>query len=74
MDSLERQMEDQRERIQRTLDQTKGPGRLRTALEKLWGTLPSFPRRTSTQNAEERGATTERPDGEASRRKWRFWR
>jgi hypothetical protein len=74
MDSLERQMEHQREQIQRTLNQTKGSGRLRTGLEKLWGTLPSFPRRTSAQNAEERGATTERPDGEAPRRKWKFWR
>jgi hypothetical protein len=74
MDSLERQMEDQREQIQRTLEQTKGSGRLRTGLERLWGIHPSFSRRTSARNAEERGATTERPDGEASRRKWKFWR
>ena len=74
MDSLEQQMEHQRERIQLTLNQTKGSGRLRTVLEALRDTLPSFPRRASTWNGGERGATTERPDGEAPRRKWKFWR
>jgi hypothetical protein len=74
MDSLEQQMEHQRERIQLTLNQTKGSGRLRTVLETLRDTLPSFPRRASTRNGGERGATTERPDGEAPRRKWKFWR
>jgi hypothetical protein len=73
MDSLERQMEHQREQIQRTLEQTKDSGRLRTTLEKLWGTLPRFPRRTSARNAEERGAATERPDSEAPRSWWKFW-
>jgi hypothetical protein len=74
MDSLERHMEHQRDQIQRTLEQTKGSGRIRTVLETLRDTLPSFPRRTPAQNAEERGSATERPDGEAPRRKWKFWR
>ena len=74
MDSLETQMERQREQIRRTLDQTKGSGRLRTALEKLWVTLPSIPRRTSTQNAEERGAATGRLDSESRLRWWKLWK
>ncbi len=74
MDSLEQQMVHQRELIERTLEQTKGSGRLRTVLETLRDTLPSFPRRASTRNGRELGATTERPDGEAPRRKWKFWR
>ncbi len=73
MDSLERQMEHQREQIQRTLDQTKGSGRLRTALEKLWGTLPSVQLRSSARNAGERGAAPERPESEAPRSWWKVW-
>ena len=73
MDSLERQMEHQREQIQRTLDQTRGSGRLRTALEKLRGALPSVQLRTSTRNAGERGAASERPESEATRRWWKVW-
>ena len=43
MDSLELQMEHQREEIQSTLDRTmEGSGR-RTAIEKLRSFLPSFP-------------------------------
>ncbi len=60
MDSLEQQMEHQRQEIQRTLDQTKGSGRLRTALEKLQNTFPSFPARASTRDVGERGAAPER--------------
>jgi hypothetical protein len=60
MDSLERQMEHQREQIQRTLDHTKGSGRLRTALEKLQNTFPSFSGRTSVRDVGERGAAPER--------------
>jgi hypothetical protein len=75
MDSLERQMEHQREEIQCTLDQAKGSGRIRTTLEKLWGTLPSFPRRTtSAQNAEERGAAIQRPESESPRSRWKLWK
>jgi len=74
MDSLERQMEQQREQIGRTLEQTKGSGRLRTALEKLRNTLPSVPRRTSARNAGERRAAIERLDSVAPRRRWKFWR
>jgi hypothetical protein len=73
MDSLERQMEHQREQIQLTLDQAKGSGRLRTALEKRWGTLPSFPRRTSARNAREHGTATGPSDSDASRRWWKVW-
>jgi len=47
MDSLERQMEEQREQIQRTLDRaTEDSDRRRKALEKLLSALPSFPGRT----------------------------
>ena len=73
MDSLERQIEHQREQIQPTLDQTKGSGRLRTGLERLWGIRPSFPRRTSARNAEEGGPATERPDSESPRSWWKLW-
>ena len=74
MDSLECQMEHQREQIQRTLDQTKGSGRLRRALEKRWGTLPSFPRRTSARNDGKHGAATGEPGSEAPRSWWKVWR
>jgi septal ring factor EnvC (AmiA/AmiB activator) len=72
MDSLERQMEHQREQIERTLDQTKGSGRLRTAREKLRSSLPGLPGRSSSvRDAREREAATERADSEASRPWWR---
>jgi glutamyl-tRNA reductase len=44
MDSLERQMEHEREQIQRTLDRTTGDSdRRQKALEKLLSALPSVP-------------------------------
>ena len=47
MDSLERQMEHEREQIQRTLDRTTEDSELRRkALEELLSALPSFPGRT----------------------------
>jgi hypothetical protein len=47
MDSLERQMEHEREQIQRTLDRmTEDSDRRRKALERLRSSLPSFPGRT----------------------------
>jgi hypothetical protein len=52
MDNLEQQMEVQREQIQRTLDRTMEDSDQRTALEKLWGLLPSFPGRTPMQGGE----------------------
>ena len=67
IDSLEQQMEHQRQEIQRTLEKAEGSGRLRTALERLWGTLPSFPRRTSDRDAGGRGAAAESTDSEAPR-------
>jgi hypothetical protein len=54
MDNLEQQMEDQRAQIQRTLDRTMENSDQRTALEKLWGSLPNFPSRTTAQGAGER--------------------
>jgi hypothetical protein len=66
MDSLERQMEHQRQEIQRTLDQTESSGRRRTALQKLRSSLPSIPGRasgTSVRDARERGTFTEKPKG-----------
>jgi hypothetical protein len=60
MDSLERQMEEQREQIQHTLDRTtEGSGRRRKALEKLRSSLPNFPSRTSVRGAAERETLTE---------------
>ena len=74
MDSLERQMEHQREQIEHTLDEIEG-SRRRTALEKLRSSLPRFPRRTSVRNTEVEGeAGTDRPDSEAQRSWWQFWR
>ena len=74
MDSLERQMEQKREEIGRTLGEIQGSGR-RTALNRLRSSLPSFLNRTSVREAEEeREAATERPDGEASRSWWQVWR
>jgi hypothetical protein len=73
MDSLERQMELQREQIQRTLDQSKGSGRLRTALVKLWESFPNFPRRTSARNGAKHRPATEERRSEAPRSWWKVW-
>src|ERR671921_260566 len=52
MDSLERQMEHQREQIDRTLERaTEDSDRGRKALEKLRSSLPSLPGRTSVRGA-----------------------
>jgi hypothetical protein len=60
MDSLEWQMENQREQIQRTLERTtQDSDRRRKALEKLRSALPSFPGRNSVRDAAEREAPTE---------------
>ena len=59
MDSLEHRMKNQRQQIERTLDQTKGSGRLSTALQKLRSTLPSLPRRASMWNGGECESATE---------------
>ena len=59
MDSLERQMEYQRQEIQRTLDQIEGSGRRRTALEKLRSSLPSLPSRASVRDAGDREPASE---------------
>jgi hypothetical protein len=60
MDSLERQMEHEREQIQRTLDRTtEDSGRRRKALEKLRSALPSLSGRTSVRGAAERETLTE---------------
>jgi hypothetical protein len=53
MDNLERQMEDQRERIQRTLDRLESSGRRGGALERLRSSLPRFPGRAPARDAEE---------------------
>jgi hypothetical protein len=53
MDDLERQMDDQREQIQRTLDRMEGSGRRGGALERLRGSLPRFPGRASARDAGE---------------------
>jgi len=76
MDSLEWQMEHQREQIQHTLDRaTEDSDRGRKALEKLRSALPSFLGRTPVRGATERETPTEpvrsdtRSDREKSPRK-----
>ena len=74
LDSLEQQMEHQREQIQRTLDGMEGSSRRRAVLKKLRSSLPSLPGRTSVRDTVEREAATEqRPDSEASRSWWKLW-
>ena len=52
MDSLERQMEHERDQIQRTLDRmTEDSDRRRKALERLRSALPSFPGHTPVRGA-----------------------
>src|ERR671920_2228579 len=60
MDSLERQMEHQREQIDRTLERaTEDSDRGRKALEKLRSSLPSFPGRIPMRGGAERETPTE---------------
>jgi hypothetical protein len=60
MDSLEWQMENQREQIQRTLDRTtQDSDRRRKALEKLRSSLARFPSHTPVRGATERETPTE---------------
>jgi hypothetical protein len=60
MDSLEHQMEHQREQIQRTLDRmTEDSDRRRKALAKLRSALPSLPGRTPMRGAVVRETPTE---------------
>ena len=61
MDDLERQMEDQREQIRRTLDRMEGSGRRRTALGRLRSNLPSFPGRIPARGTGEDGQDGPRP-------------
>ena len=65
MDSLEWQMEHQREQIQRTLDHTtEDSDRRRKALEKLRSSLPNFPSRIPVRDAAEREEPIEPIRGE----------
>jgi hypothetical protein len=60
MDSLEWQMELNRDQIQRTLERTtEDSDRRRKALEKLRSSLPSFPGRTLVRGAAKRETLTE---------------
>jgi hypothetical protein len=62
MDSLEWEMEDQREQIQHTLEQTtedSGRRRKGKALEKLRSALPSFPSLSPVRGAAKRETPTE---------------
>ena len=61
MDSLERQMEDQREQIRRTLDRMGGSGRRRTVLERLRTDLPKLPGRIPARGTGEDGQDGPRP-------------
>ena len=70
MDSLEWQMEHQREQIDCTLERTtEDSDRRRKALERLRSSLPSFLGRTSARGAAERETPTEplRSDTPSSR-------
>ena len=72
MDSLEWQMEHERDQIQRTLEQmTEDSDRRRKALEKLRNSLRSFPSRTPMRRAAERETPTEpiRSDKPSGRKK-----
>ena len=60
MDSLEQQMEEQREQIDRTVElTTEDSDRRRKALEKLRSALPSFLGRTPVRGGAERETPTE---------------
>ena len=68
MDNLERQMEDQRGRIQRTLDRLESSGRRGGALERLRSSLPRFPGRAPARDAEETSVeATHSPESPGSR-------
>jgi hypothetical protein len=65
MDSLEWQMEHERDQIQRTLDQmTEDSDRRRKALEKLQSALPSLPGLSPVRGAAERETPTEQISGD----------
>ena len=65
MDSLEWQMEYQREEIDRTLERmTEDSDRRRKALEKLRSALASFPGRSPVRGAAERETPTEQISGD----------
>lgn len=74
MDGLERQIEHQREQMQRTLDRMEGSTRRREALKsKLRSSLHSLPGRV--KDVGERGETADRrQESEAPRSWWEFWR
>ena len=85
MDSLERQMEQQREQIQNTLDQaSEGSGRNWTVIEKLRSSLPGFPSRTparttgerekSPQVQESQASTLRDWSGDGQGARWPWWR
>ena len=60
MDSLEQQMEHEREQIERTVDRmTEDSAPRRKALEKLRSALPRFPSYTPVRGATERETPTE---------------
>ena len=65
MDSLEWQMEHERDQIQRTLEQmTEDSDRRRKALERLRSALPSFPGLSPVRGAAERETPTEQISGD----------
>ena len=75
MDSLERQIEHQRERMQRTLDRMEGSARRRETLKsKLRSTLTGFPGRARVRDAEEREEATEKQQDGGAPRRWWEWR
>ncbi len=76
MDSLERQIEHQRDQMQRTLDQMEGSARRRRTLRsRLQSSLTGFPGRGSVRDAEESDETTQKQEDDGAPRSWwEFWR
>ena len=74
LDSIERQMEHQREEIQRTLDRTtEGAGGRRRALEKLRSAIPSFSKRSSVRGVEQRETPSTREESPRELSEPRSW-
>jgi hypothetical protein len=66
MDDLERQMGDQREQIQRTLDGMEGSSQRGGMLSRLRGSLPRFPRRERGRGYLEEASEETAEDPESS--------
>jgi hypothetical protein len=66
VDALEREMEELRDQIQRTLDGMEGRGQRRKILGRVRSSLPNLPRRTPAQSTKTHEDTPETPKGRGS--------